>query len=320
MRGRKKASRLGALVYYVARGLILAVRFLPWKLAKVVAIAASQIIYLLDGRHRRLAREAVSSSFPRMSVAEHRAIVRGCYRHLGLAVVEFARLATMRREEVRRLWVMSDDQVRTMAELNAERPAPIYVTGHVGLWELSGLGYTAHGLKLNSIARPLDDPRTNELIDSVRERFGQRILAKRGALVAALHGLREGTPVAMLLDQDARKHGVFVPLFGRLASTLPTAAEIALRTGSAIVCVSGWRDEAAGVHRLRLGKIIRSGKWSGSRGAQYQEEVRRITAEYTLNIEEAVREHPEQWLWLHRRWKTRPPEEQPGGAEASASG
>jgi Kdo2-lipid IVA lauroyltransferase/acyltransferase len=128
-------------------------------------------------------------------------------------------------------------------------------------------------------------------------------------LVAALHALKEGTPVAMLLDQNAGKHGVFVPLFGRPASTLPTAAEIALRTGSPIVCVTSWRDEAAGVHRLRLGRIIRAERWAGPRDERYDAEVRRITAEYTRNIEDAVRERPEQWLWLHRRWKTRPPGE-----------
>jgi KDO2-lipid IV(A) lauroyltransferase len=185
----------------------------------------------------------------------------------------------------------------------------IFITGHVGLWEMCGLGSTAQGFPLWSIARPLDNPGINEIVDRIRERFGQRILAKRGALRAALRALKEGVSVGMLLDQDAGRHGVFVPLFGRPASTLPTAAEIALRSGARLVCAAAWRDEAAGVHRLRIGRIIDPGKWQGPRDERYRAEVERLTAEYTLEIENAVREHPEQWLWLHRRWKTRPPEE-----------
>lgn len=298
------------IAYLIARTLAWVARFVPWPLLRLFGIIAGRIGHLLDGRHRRLAREAVARCFPEKSPAEHRAIVRGCYRHLGISVMEFARLANLPREKVARLWALTPEQERFFAGIAAERPAPVFVTGHVGLWEMCGLGHSARGGSLCSIARPLDNPRLNALVDSVRERFGQRILAKRGALVAALHALKEGTLVAMLLDQNAGRHGVFVPLFGRLASTLPTAAEIALRTGSAIICTTAWRDEAAGVHRLRIGRIIRPGRWRGPRDERYDAEVRRITAEYTANIEEAVREHPEQWLWLHRRWKTRPPEEE----------
>jgi KDO2-lipid IV(A) lauroyltransferase len=298
------------IAYLIVRTLAWSARILPWPLLRAFGIFAGRAGYLLDRRHRRLALDSVARCFPEKSPAEHLRIVRGCYRHLGLSVMEFAKLASLSREQVARLWALTPEQEKFFAEITAERPAPVFVTGHVGLWEMCGLGHTAHGGHLCSIARPLDNPRINELVNSVRERFGQRILAKRGALLAALHALKEGTLVAMLLDQNAGRHGVFVPLFGRLASTLPTAAEIALRSGSAIVCTTTWRDETAGVHRLRIGRVIRPGQWAGPRDERYDAEVRRITAEYTANIEEAVREHPEQWLWLHRRWKTRPPEEE----------
>ncbi len=309
MSARSSAGPLGLLGCWAVRALVLAARLLPWPLMRAFGIAVGRAGHALDGRHRRIALDAVRLSFPEKSAGEHLAIVRGCYRHIGLAAAEFARLATLPRDEVKSLWALTDEQVRFIEEAIAWRPAPIFVTGHVGLWEMCGLGYTAWGWSVASIARPLDNPRINALVDSVRERFGQRILAKRGALVAALHALKEGTPVAMLLDQNAGKHGVFVPLFGRAASTLPTAAEIALRIGAPIVCVTSWRDEAAGVHRLRLGSVIRTERWRGPRDERYLIEVSRITAEYTRNIEDAVREHPEQWLWLHRRWKTRPPGE-----------
>jgi len=309
MAADERAGLVGALGYWAARGLVLAARLLPGSLMRALGLLVGRLGYLLDGRHRRIALQSVGRCFPERSAAEHRRIVAGCYRHLALSAMEFARLASLSREEVVRLWALTDEQLRLLEAIRAERPPPMYVTAHVGLWELCGLGYSARGWPACSIARPLDNPRLNRLVDSVRERFGQRILAKRGALVAALHALREGTPVGMLLDQNAGRHGVFVPLFGRLASTLPTAAEMALRTGSPIVCVTCWRDEAAGVHRVRLGKIFRPGRWTGPRDGRYRAEVRRITAEYTAEVEAAVREHPEQWLWLHQRWKTRPPEE-----------
>jgi KDO2-lipid IV(A) lauroyltransferase len=308
-------ARLGCLA---VRALILCSRLTPLCLMRAAAGLLGRLGYLLDGRHRRTALEAVARAFPEKNAAEHRAVVRGCYRHLCLAALEFARLAWLPRERVAELWALTDEQVRFFEDVADRKDAVIFITGHVGLWEMCGLGSTARGFPLYSIARPLDNPGINEIVNRVRERFGQRILAKRGALRAALRALKEGISVGMLLDQDAGRRGVFVPLFGRPASTLPTAAEIALRSGARLICASAWRDEAAGVHRLRIGRIIEPGKWEGPRDERYRAEVERITAEYTLEIENAVREHPEQWLWLHRRWKTRPPEEQtPSTAETA---
>jgi KDO2-lipid IV(A) lauroyltransferase len=289
--------------------LILLVRLTPWPVVRSLATGLGRLAWRFDARHRRIAEESVRLSFPEQTTQWHAGVVRNCYRHLALCTVEFARLASLPRERVAALWALTDEQVRFFDELCASKTGVIFVTGHVGLWEMCGLGHTAHGYRLSAIARPLDNEPLNRLIDGCRARFGQRVLAKRGALRGALHALRGGSALGMLLDQDAGRHGTFVPLFGRPASTLPTAAELALRTGARIACVTAWRDEAAGVHRLRLGRTIAPGKWQGARDERYREEVRRITAEYTAEVEAAVREHPEQWLWLHRRWKTRPPEE-----------
>jgi KDO2-lipid IV(A) lauroyltransferase len=305
-RGTGLSARLGCLA---ARLFVLGVRLMPWCVSRALARSAGWLMHLLDRRHRRIALEAVARAFPELTPAEQRVLVRRCYRHISLAAVEFARLASLPREQVAALWALTPEQERLFAELAAAPGCAIYVTGHVGLWELSGMAYSARGLPVCSIARPINNVYINDLVDGIRQRFGQRILAKRGALRAALHALRDGVPVGMLLDQDAGKRGVFVPLFGRPASSLPTAAEVALRTGATILCVTAWRDEAAGVHRARFGKVIRPGKWELPRDERYRREVRRITAEYTAELEAAVREHPEQWLWPHRRWKTRPPEE-----------
>ncbi len=319
MAAKKRTGPVAYLGCLGVRLLILFVRVMPWCVSRAVGALVGSLSHRLDARHRHLALDAVSRAFPEKSAAEHRAIVRGCYQHLCMVAMDFARMATLSREKVAALWAITEDQFRLFEGFQERKEAVIFVTGHVGLWEMCGLGATAQGFSLVSIARPLDNDYINTLVDGIRERFGQRILAKKGALRAALRALKDGKSVGMLLDQNAGKHGVFVPLFGRLASTLPTAAEMALRAGVKIACVAAWRDAAAGVHRLRLGKIIEPGKWKGPRDDRYKEEVRRITAEYTSEIENAVREHPEQWLWLHRRWKTRPLGEAEAGTDPAPS-
>ncbi len=309
MAAKKKTGPLAYLGYLAARALILFVWITPWCALRLLAGLIGRLGYLLDRRHRQLARDAVARSFPEKTPQEHLRIVRGCYRHVCLAALDFARLAKLPRERVAGLWALTDEQQPFFDDLKERREGAIFVTGHVGLWEMCGLGATARDFPLYSIARPLDNDYINELVNRIRERFGQKILAKRGALRSALRALKSGISVGMLLDQNAGKHGTFVPLFGRLASTLSTGAELSLRSGAKIACVTAWRDEQRGVHRLRLEKVIDPGKWQGPRDERYYAEVKRITAEYTREIENAVREHPEQWLWLHRRWKTRPPEE-----------
>ncbi len=319
MAAKKRSGPVAYLGCLGVRLLILFVRVMPWCVSRAVGALVGRLAHRFDARHRHLALDAVERAFPEKSAAEHRAIVRGCYRHLCLVAMDFARMATLSREKVAALWVITEDQALLFEGFRERKEAVIFVTGHVGLWEMCGLGATAQGFPLVSIARPLDNDYINTLVDGVRGRFGQKILAKKGALRAAMRALKDGTSVGMLLDQNAGKHGVFVPLFGRLASTLPTAAEMALRSGAKIACVAAWRDEAADCHRLRLGKVIGPGKWQGPRDERYKEEVKRITAEYTREIENAVREHPKQWLWLHRRWKTRPPGEEQAQANTASA-
>ena len=121
--------------------------------------------------------------------------------------------------------------------------------------------------------------------------------------MSALRYLKRGGNVGILLDQDAGQQGVFVPFFGRLASTLPTAADISLRTGAPIWCGTSWRDEH-GLHHL-----VMRGPVEIERTGDRKRDTLALTTACNAALEERIREHPEQWLWVHRRWKTRPPEE-----------
>jgi Kdo2-lipid IVA lauroyltransferase/acyltransferase len=309
MAARKKTGARAYLTYLLVRLLIFIIRFTPWSLCRLSATIIGRLGSIFDKRHRQLALEAVARSLPEKTPAEQLAIVRGCYRHLCLAAFEIAKIANMSREAVARIWVPDQRSQKTLDTFEENNEAVIFVAGHVGLWEMYGIGHTARGGRLATLARPQDNLYLEDLVKSIRQRFGQKMLGKLGALRGALHALREGTSIGMVLDQNAGKLGVFVPLFGRLASTMPTAAQIALHYGVKIVFVHSWRDEKAGLHRMQVGDIIETEKWTGPRDQSYDQEMLRITADYTRQIEAAVRKHPKQWFWLHRRWKTRPPEE-----------
>jgi KDO2-lipid IV(A) lauroyltransferase len=180
----------------------------------------------------------------------------------------------------------------------------IVVTAHIGNWEFSGLAVAHLVGSMLSVARTLDNPMLDRYVRGVREQLGQRIVDRRGALRPVVRHLRDGGTVAMLIDQNQRAGGVFVPFFGRLASTVPSAASIALKYDVPVVMGYGLREKDGVHHTIRFGpafELIRTG--------DHDADVEANTAMFTRRIEEAVRRAPEQWFWLHRRWRRRPPEE-----------
>jgi KDO2-lipid IV(A) lauroyltransferase len=174
-------------------------------------------------------------------------------------------------------------------------------SGHFGQWELTALMQGFVGLPLILITRPLDNPALERMLADLRSRSGNRVVHKRNAVREMVKALREGIGVAIVIDQDALKDGLFVPFFGRLASTTPTLARIALRTGAAIVPTFSIPRED-GTYRVVYGPEVDVRK-TGDMDA----DAHRITAECTATIERWVRAYPEHWLWMHRRWKTPAP-------------
>jgi KDO2-lipid IV(A) lauroyltransferase len=165
-------------------------------------------------------------------------------------------------------------------------------------------------LPLALVARPLDNPWLEQLLARLRGLSGNRVIHKRRAVREILRVLREAQGIAIVLDQDARRDGIFVPFLGRPASTTPTLALVALRTGACVVPTYSLPHEDGSYTVVYEPEVE-----VGSTG-DLEADVRRLTAECTAHIERWVRERPELWLWMHRRWKTRPPEER----EAPAAG
>jgi KDO2-lipid IV(A) lauroyltransferase len=245
--------------------------------------------------------ENLMLAFPERSPAERAAICRRSFQHLGMMLVELGLL-------------LVGDPARMLARVTVEGLSHLpghdghgvlLLSAHLGNWELLGLAHALSGRPLAVVVRPLDSARLNRLAKRLRTRTGMELIPKRRALRAVLDALRRGRMVGILLDQNAtRLDGVFVPFFGRLASTSRSLAVLALRTGTPIVPVFIHR-ERNGHHRIIVEPPIEGPVSLSGDGA-----IVELTAACSQRIEEAVRRRPEQWLWLHRRWRTRPIDEE----------
>jgi Kdo2-lipid IVA lauroyltransferase/acyltransferase len=176
----------------------------------------------------------------------------------------------------------------------------IVATAHLGNWEVAGAALAARGLPVDAVVQRQANPYFDRMINQARARLGFRIIPRGGATGAALRSLAEGRVIGLVADQDARSVGVFVPFMGRPASTHRGAAVLALRSGAPLFMGVMIR-RGDGVYEARLERI------PVPAAGDFDERVHTVTAAFTRVLESAVRDHPEQYFWHHRRWKTAPP-------------
>jgi len=177
----------------------------------------------------------------------------------------------------------------------------ILVTGHYGNWELSGHVLAVFGVEVVAIMRPLDNEYLNRYLVRTRQTAGLRLLAKKGASESAEEILRRGGTVGFIADQNAGHKGLFVDFFGHQASTYKSIGLLAMATGAPIIVGYARRVGAGLRYELGVERIIRPEEWE-----RQGDPLRWITQEYTAAIERFVRRDPTQYLWIHRRWKSRP--------------
>jgi len=253
----------------------------------------------LDGRHASIAAANLRRAFPHWDEGRAWRTARGVYAHFGTAMIDLLWMDGRGRDPVLAL-VEVEGREHVEAALAQGRGA-LLVTGHIGNWELHGL---AHGWlfgAIGMIARPLDNPALDTRLCALRTQGGNAVIYKRKALATVLRMIREGRGVAVLIDQNVQeKDGIFVDFFGQPAATTTVASALALKTGCALV-PSHAVLRPDGQYRLIYDPPLR---WSptGDRRA----DIAAITQELTRTIERWVRETPDQWLWMHRRWKTQP--------------
>jgi KDO2-lipid IV(A) lauroyltransferase len=273
-------------------------RLLPHNASLVVGENLGYLVYLLKIR-TEVTRDNLRRAFPDYNEEQIEKIVLGCYRHFGALLAEFARLPLLRSENIGD-FVETDDR-SVLDESQARGKGGIVVSGHLGNWELMGASTAVLGYPVSYVVTDQQNPKVDRFMDQLRESAGVRIIKRKDAIKGIIKAMRNNELVAILSDQDAHEAGAFVPFFGRPASTPRGAATFALRTGSDLIFVESYRQ---GRGKLKvIHEFVSLEVLPDDRDAAVHELTRRITA----RLEEAVRRHPEQWFWMHRRWKTSPP-------------
>ncbi|MFH0911033.1 MAG: lysophospholipid acyltransferase family protein [Planctomycetota bacterium] len=284
--------------YAAARALAGLLYLLPFRPAVLLGQGLALVLFALDRRHRERCTGAIRAAL-HVERGEARRLARAMYLHLGTLLAEFPRIAELNRDtlEAHVDWGAAPEEIE---RLLARGRGVIFITGHIGNWELCGSAFAVRGYSKGAVARPLDNPRIDAWIRGLRESRGQEIWDKFGAMREALRALREGRGFGILIDQDGGRDGVFAPFFGRTASSMPAAADLALRTGAPLMAAAFHRT---GPMRFRL-EVSRP--FYATPGADRAEERVRLVARCNAELEAIIRKRPEQWLWLHRRWKTEP--------------
>lgn len=291
---RKRIKR--ALRFRAVQALLAIVRLLPLRVALVLGGALGAAAFYVFRRDRRLALDHLAKAFPAKAPAEREAIARAMFRHLGMLGAE---IVLADRIDVERYVEVPDDVRATLASALSGRGA-IAVTGHVGNWELLFRRFVAAGWRAYAVGKEQPDPRVTGWIERLRGPGRTIWRGAPGASRQLLRAFRENALLAMLIDQDTKVQGVFVPFFGELAHTPRAAADLALRTGAPVVAVFVHRKQGGG-HRVEARRV------DFTPTGEEEADVLALTARMTLEIEAAIRRVPHEWVWMHRRWKTRPP-------------
>ena len=290
------------LEYAIFRVALAAFAALPRRLALRIGAAIGELFYWLDAPHRRIGLYNLRLAFPDRDASELRAILRRSCRNLGRVGAECCHLPSLSATSVHD-YVTIDDPQGWQAGLSGlgERGAVI-LTAHLGNFELLAYAHGLLGHPITLVHRPMRNRLVDRAIIALRARAGTVSLAKKNAAKAALGTLHDGSMVAIPADQNqTRRYGVFVEFFGILASTTPGPARLAMLTGAPVVPVFLVREGESDRHRVIILPEIELVR-SADRAADVVTNTQRCTAV----IEEILRRYPDQWIWFHKRWKTRP--------------
>lgn len=246
---------------------------------------------------RALVEENLRQAFPDRDEAWRERVARDSYRHLGREALTILALGARSAAEIReRTPITGWDRLSAAIDRGK---GVVMATAHFGNWELGGASLAVRGVGVDAIVQRQSNPLVDRDIVSVREAMGVRVIDRRDAAKRVLGSLREGRVIGFVADQDARRSGVFVPFFGRPASTHRGPALFAIRSGAPLFLGVAPRGPD-GAYHCRVHEI------EADRSGPLEEAIVRLTAAFTHKLEEEIRLAPEQYFWLHRRWKTRP--------------
>ena len=260
-----------------------------------VGAALGTLAWYLSPRQRRLAREHLAIAFPEKPQGERDAIGRHSFANLGRAALEAA------RGDATRVQLAPPDEALLRAA-QAEGHGVVLVTGHIDNWELFARRIAMLGLPCGTVAKEAQDPRLTELLQRSRASAGLRVFWRGSPMSARelLRFLRAGGMLGILIDQDTRVAGQFVPFFGRPAFTPRAAGDLAVRLGAPMIFGCAHRV-AGNVHRIVLRRI------DVPRTGDREQDSLALTTAATRAIEDEIRANPAEWVWMHPRWRTPPP-------------
>lgn len=275
---------------------------LPLSAALRLGSCIGDLLYFVDRPHRRLAMRNLRRAFPDKSAADLKRILRASCRNLGRLAAEFCHLPDLDRDSLAEVVTIEPRAEWDRAVARARESGAIVLTAHLGSWELLAHAHGLLGNPVTLIHRPMRNTRVDDAIVAVRARAGTTTIPKKAAARAAIRTLRRGGTVAVPSDQNqTTRYGVFVDVFGEPACTTPGAARLALLTGAPVYPVFIVREGESRRHRIEIQPPVEMVS-SGDRAADIVANTQRCSR----IVEDMIRRYPEQWIWFHNRWKTRP--------------
>ena len=291
------------LEYAAAWPFIKILGILPRPLGRAMGFGLAWVVYLLHARLRQVGMRNLALVFPEKSESERARILRGEFASLGRQLAEVCKFPAYTLENVEQVVVY--DGLENYERAYARGKGVLFLTAHFGGWELSAFTHSLHGHWMHVVVRAMDNVYLDRLIRKYRTMHGNQIVEKDDFVRGLLAAMKAGEVVGILMDTNMTPpQGIFVDFFGIPACTASGLARIALRTDAAVVPTFTIWDKQLGKYRLRFDPAVEL-----ARTGELESDIHANTQKFTSMIEDYVRKYPEQWLWVHRRWKTRPPGE-----------
>ena len=288
------------LQYAVAWTFVKTLGALPRPLARRLAAAGAWLLLLMRPKLRKTAEFNLRLAFPEWTEVQWHGVMKKMARNLGWMAAEFARFPKYTRENIEKVLVL-DGHENFMAGQSRGKGV-LYLTGHIGAWELSSYAHALYGFPLHYMARPLDNKLLDAMVNRYRGLSGNKPIYKNESARQMLRVLKDAGTVGILADQNTMPdEGVFVDFFGTPACTTTGIARVALHTDAAVVPGYAYWDENLQKYRLRFEppvELVRTG--------DTERDVAENTQRFAKVIEEIIRKYPDQWVWIHARWKNRP--------------
>lgn len=279
--------------------------WLPRGVARTIGAWIGSGAFVLLSRLRHVGRQNLRIAFPEMSENDQNRLLKSEYRNLGWLLAEFCQMPRYRRDSASK-FVRYEGLENYLAAKEAGKGVFV-LTGHLGAWELSSFYHSLMGYPMSMVIRRLDNSGVDELVNRIRCMHGNRVLHKDDFARGLLAAMRRGETVGILMDTNMTPpQGEFVDFFGRLACTASGMARVALKTGAAVLPGFLLWEEAEQKYVLHFGKALELVRTDSP-----ENDIIANTALFAKVTEEYIRRYPGQWLWVHRRWKTRPEGEPP---------